>query len=96
MSNSMSDLLPTRRAVLGAAGGLILAPRFAKAEEPAPKQGGTMTIMFYQEPPMLVSLVNTQQPDLHGQGNRGAALVRPRRANPHPQWRPPGRSRRTG
>ena len=51
----------TRRTLLSAASGLALAPCLAAAHTPdgEPKQGGTMTIMFFQEPPMLVSLVNT-------------------------------------
>jgi peptide/nickel transport system substrate-binding protein len=46
---------------MAAAGGLVLTSRFAAADSPtaAPKRGGTMTIMFFGEPPMLCSLVNT-------------------------------------
>lgn len=63
------DSSPTRRAFLGAASGLVLGSRLAAAQGPAPqsstgeaaapKRGGSMTIMFFSEPPTLVSLVNT-------------------------------------
>jgi peptide/nickel transport system substrate-binding protein len=72
---SQDDLLPTRRALLAATGGLLLARRAnaqtpaarpatvsgSESEDlaPAPKRGGSMTIMFMSEPPMLLSLVNT-------------------------------------
>ena len=52
------QMTTTRRALLGAAAGAALVPGFASAQ-PAPKRGGTMTIMFFSEPPNLVSLVNT-------------------------------------
>jgi len=52
--------LVTRRAVVGGAGGLLLAPGMLRAQSsPEPRRGGTMTIMFFAEPPMLCSLVNT-------------------------------------
>jgi peptide/nickel transport system substrate-binding protein len=70
------DLRPTRRALLAATGGFLLAARRAAAQTPAagpatvsgsesedlapaPKRGGSMTIMFMSEPPFLLSLVNT-------------------------------------
>jgi peptide/nickel transport system substrate-binding protein len=83
---SRDDLLPTRRAVLGAAGGLVLAPRFAAAEspEPEPKRGGTMTIMFFQEPPMLVSLVNTNSLTCSAKVTEGL-LWYDHEVKPHPQ-----------
>ena len=60
---SRNDLLSTRRALLGAAGSLALGSRLGAAQtsdpEPEPKRGGTMTIMFFSEPPSLVSLVST-------------------------------------
>ena len=49
--------LSTTRRTLLAAGSAALATR--AAAQPAPKRGGTMTIMFNAEPPSLVSLVNT-------------------------------------
>jgi len=50
----------TRRVVLGGAAGLLLAPRPGRAQDaPAPRRGGTMTIMFYTEPPSMVSLVSS-------------------------------------
>ena len=55
---SQDQFTTTRRALLGAAAGAVIAPHFAAAQ-PGPKRGGTMTIMFYPEPPQLVSLVNT-------------------------------------
>jgi peptide/nickel transport system substrate-binding protein len=56
--------IPTRRGFLGATGGLVLGSRLAAAQgsavdTPAPKRGGSMTIMFFNEPPSLVSLVST-------------------------------------
>ena len=62
---------PTRRTLLatgagalllsGVAGPAILAPGAVAAQSaaPAPTRGGTMTIMFYAEPPSLVSIVST-------------------------------------
>jgi peptide/nickel transport system substrate-binding protein len=63
-------LLLSRRTLLALAGSMALPPCFASAQAPAtagsseesvppPKRGGTMTIMFAIEPPMLLSLVNT-------------------------------------
>ncbi len=46
----------SRRALLGSAASMTVAPHLARAQ---PKRGGTMTIMFYGEPPSLVSLVST-------------------------------------
>jgi peptide/nickel transport system substrate-binding protein len=50
----------TRRKLLGTGAVLAFAPSAARAADaPAPKRGGSMTIMFYTEPTALVSLVNT-------------------------------------
>jgi hypothetical protein len=58
-----NDLHPTRRALLGAAGGMVFTSGLAAADtrppESEPNRGGTMTIMFFAEPPSLVSLVST-------------------------------------
>ena len=48
----------TRRQLLGSVAASLLLPVAAMAQ-PAPKRGGTMTIMFYTEPPSLVSLVSS-------------------------------------
>jgi transposase len=48
-----------RRTLLTAAAGALVAPRRSMAQS-EPKQGGTMTIMFYTEPPSMVSLVSTK------------------------------------
>jgi peptide/nickel transport system substrate-binding protein len=51
---------PTRRSLLAATAGALVAPRMVAAQPaPEPKPGGTMTIMFYAEPPSMVSLVST-------------------------------------
>ena len=67
MSQSPSEL--TRRTLIGAGAGAVLAPGLAlapgtaaaqsPAPAPEPRRGGTMTIMFYAEPPSLVSIVST-------------------------------------
>ena len=77
---------------LTAAGGLALTPRLAVAQNPAsgstgdaaPKRGGTMTIMFFQEPPMLVSLVNTNSLTCSAKVTEGL-LWYDHDLNPHPQ-----------
>lgn len=48
----------TRRILFAATAGALAAPRAVTAQ-PAPQRGGTMTIMFYSEPPFLVSLVSS-------------------------------------
>jgi len=89
--NSMSRdiFLPTRRALLGTASGLILAPRLAAAEgpdaeSPEPKRGGTMTIMFMVEPPSLVSLVSTSSLTCSAKVTEGL-LWYDHEMKPHPQ-----------
>jgi peptide/nickel transport system substrate-binding protein len=80
-----NDLRPTRRGLLGAAaGGLLLPPRLAAAQASEPKRGGTMTIMFYQEPPMLVSLVNTNSLTCSAKVTEGL-LWYDHDMTPHPQ-----------
>ena len=53
-----NQLATTRRVLLGSVGASLLLPGAAIAEA-SPKRGGTMTIMFYTEPPSLVSLVSS-------------------------------------
>lgn len=55
---SQSRLTTTRRGLMGAAAASTFVPNtgFAQAE---PKRGGTMTIMFWPEPPSLVSVVSS-------------------------------------
>ncbi len=48
----------TRRTLFAATAGALVAPRLGRAQS-EPKRGGTMTIMFYTEPPSMVSLVST-------------------------------------
>src|SRR5271154_3735809 len=98
---SRDDLLPTRRALLAGASGLLLAPRLAAAQRPAakqatapgadseesipaPKRGGSMTIMFMAEPPMLLSLVNTSSLTCTAKGTEGL-LWYDHAMQPHPQ-----------
>jgi peptide/nickel transport system substrate-binding protein len=83
---SRDIVTPTRRAVLGGAGGLLLTPGFAAAQtaEPEPKRGGTMTIMFFQEPPMLLSLVNTNSLTCSAKVTEGL-LWYDHEVKPHPQ-----------
>jgi peptide/nickel transport system substrate-binding protein len=95
--------LPTRRTVLAATGGLLLAGRGAAAQTPAaqtpaagqpapmsedpapvPKRGGSMTIMFAVEPPMLVSLVNTSSLTCTAKVTEGL-LWYDHALQPHPQ-----------
>ncbi len=80
-----NDLRPTRRALLGAAaGGLLLPPGLARAQEAEPKRGGTMTIMFFQEPPALVSLINTNSLTCSAKVTEGL-LWYDHDMTPHPQ-----------
>jgi peptide/nickel transport system substrate-binding protein len=81
-----SGFTATRRALLGAASGLVLAPRFGAAQTPVPepKRGGTMTIMFFQEPPSLVSLVNTNSLTCSAKVTEGL-LWYDHDMQPHPQ-----------
>ncbi len=98
---SQDDRLPTRRALLAATGGLLLAPSFAAAQTPAtkpataagpepegslpaPKRGGSMTIMFMNEPPMLLSLVNTSSLTCSAKVTEGL-LWYDHAMRPHPQ-----------
>jgi len=83
---SQHDLPPTRRALLGAASGLVLTSRLAPAQpqEPEPKRGGTMTIMFFAEPPMLLSLVNTSSLPWSAKVTEGL-LWYDHQMQPHPQ-----------
>jgi len=98
---SRDDLLPTRRALLAGASGLLLAPRLAAAQRPAakqatapgadseesipaPKRGGSMTIMFMAEPPMLLSLVNTSSLTCSAKVTEGL-LWYDHAMQPHPQ-----------
>ncbi len=80
------NAMPTRRALLGAAGGLALAPRAASAQGPAlaPRQGGTMTIMFFGEPPSLVSLVSSNSLTVSAKVTEGL-LWYDNAMQPHPQ-----------
>ena len=80
------NVMPTRRALLGAAGGLALAPRAASAQGtvPAPRQGGTMTIMFFGEPPSLVSLVSSNSLTVSAKVTEGL-LWYDNAMQPHPQ-----------
>ena len=90
-----NNLPPTRRTVLGAglgvASSLLVTSRLAAAqgmatEVPAsePKHGGTMTIMFFQEPPMLLSLVNTNSLTCSAKVTEGL-LWYDHQLQPHPQ-----------
>ncbi|HEY0184787.1 MAG TPA: ABC transporter substrate-binding protein [Rhodopila sp.] len=79
-------LPPTRRTLLGATSGLLLGSRLAGAQsaEPAPKRGGTMTIMFFTEPPSLVSLVSTNSLTCSAKVTEGL-LWYDHDMQPHPQ-----------
>jgi peptide/nickel transport system substrate-binding protein len=95
---SQDDLLLTRRALLAASGGFLLAPRFAAAQSQAagqptgsasedavqPNRGGSMTIMFAVEPPMLVSLINTSSLTCTAKVTEGL-LWYDHQLQPHPQ-----------
>jgi peptide/nickel transport system substrate-binding protein len=95
---SQDDFLPTRRALLAATGGLLLTSRGAFAQSPAagqatpgpedlvpaPKRGGSMTIMFAVEPPMLVSLINTSSLTCSAKVTEGL-LWYDHALQPHPQ-----------
>jgi peptide/nickel transport system substrate-binding protein len=98
---SQDNLLPTRRALLASASGLLLAQRFAAAQTPAagqttapstqsedsgpaPKRGGSMTIMFAVEPPMLLSLINTSSLTCSAKVTEGL-LWYDHELKPHPQ-----------
>jgi peptide/nickel transport system substrate-binding protein len=80
------QISPTRRTMLGAAASLLLTPRLAAAQsqEAEPKRGGTMTIMFFQEPPMLLSLVNTNSLTCSAKVTEGL-LWYDHEVKPHPQ-----------
>ncbi len=78
----MTDTL-TRRTLLAAMSGAAALPRVAAAE-PEPKRGGTMTIMFYTEPPSLVSLVSSNSLTVSAKVTEGLIWY-DNEMKPHPQ-----------
>src|SRR5271163_4412088 len=102
MEDGMSqvDLRPTRRSLLAATGGLLLARRAAaqtpaagpaqasgtESEDlvPAPKHGGSMTIMFMNEPAALISLVSLSSLTCSAKVTEGL-LWYDHAMQPHPQ-----------
>jgi peptide/nickel transport system substrate-binding protein len=76
---------PTRRMLLATTAGALIATRIAMAQtESAPKRGGTMTIMFYSEPPSMVSLVSTNSLTVSAKVTEGL-LWYDHEVKPHPQ-----------
>ena len=89
---SLSPPGASRRALIAAAGSsLVLRPALAQptlaqlaSAQPKPKRGGTMTIMFYPEPPSLVSLVSSNSLTVSAKVTEGLIWY-DNDMNPHPQ-----------